>query len=361
MYSPLILLETLKHYIILYYLFFFFLFVFCWVSNFYLYRHTKKWFIGIVICILAIIIGGRGLNIGTDTLNYSHIFESVANSSLQELPLLDEPIFFLFTKFLSILGDYRFYLFLISLTTLLLTYYYCILIKYYESVILPVLLFFCIAITQVFFNQQVNIIRVGFAMPFLLLFSYFLCLNSRKSIIYACVAFGIHQTMIIPILIFCFIRYIKLSWFWYYVVYLVAIVLSYLGIGVHRLSFLLGLDSKKIDLYFSSNYWDYRTGFRLDFVLFNTLFLLIFLVLKQDDRLIGYYIKYYIMMSALFFLWFYIPFSDRIGAFAWNYIPIILYISSCKYFSSKRVKYGSLTFLFLFIVNIFLTGIFTMQ
>ena len=357
---PLIQLPTLKHYIILYYLFFFFLFFVGLISNFYLYHRTKKSFMTFIICLLAIMIGGRSSNIGTDTLNYAYIFEDASNVSLHEISLLQEPIFVVFTQIISLLGNFHFYLFVISLITLFFTYRYCILLNEYRHAASPILLFFCIAISQVFFNQQINIIRSGLAMPFLLLFSYNLYLKNKKALVYACFAFGIHQTMIIPILIFCFIRCIKLSWIWYCILYVGSSILSYLAIGVHRLAFLIGLDSNKVDLYFSSGNFDYKVGFRWDFLLFNTLFLFVFLVLKQKDELLSYYVKYYILSSCLFFLWFYVPFSDRIGAFSWNFIPIILYLSFCNYFSSKQRLYGSFAFLFLSVVNIFLTGVFEM-
>lgn len=360
-----IVLDNLKQYAILYYSSFFLLFLGCLFFNFYLHRGTQKRILIIIIVLLASIIGCRSLDVGTDTLTYKAIFDDISNITswsqlLDNLSLINEPLFVLLTWSISSVGTYNLYLILFSLLSFLFTYKYCILLTRTEKVGSPVLLFFCMAIIFVFFNQQLNIIRSGLGLSFLFLYMHFFYSKKyRKALIFACLACWTHFSMILPILIILIVRMIKIPIVYYYIFYVISIVLAYIGWGVHRLGFLLGLNSQKIDLYIgNARYTEYNVGFRLDFVVFNTFFLLVFIWLKlHHDLLLNYYVKYYILTSVLFFLWFYIPYSDRIGVFSWNFISVILYIGICKRFPQKQVLYGSMSFLFLFFINMILAFI----
>ena len=73
----------------------------------------------------------------------------------------------------------------------------------------------------------------------------------------------------------------------------------------------------------------YITGFKVQFVAFNSFFLFLFIyIYEQINKLQVFhdykvYLKYYILSSSVFFLMFHIPYSDRVGLMSWVVIPVL--------------------------------------
>lgn len=353
-------LNSLEEYKVIYYVLVFICFIIGIMSN--SFRLRKKHYIvyGFIL-LFALWIGGRPLDIGTDTIAYKYMFESQKGIPLFSGVYQGDLLFIFISRIGVNWGNYQFCFFAVSFLTLLFTYLFAKKLCKEEYVGSSLLLFFCILATHIYFNQQFNIIRSGLSISILYFFFYAIYKKQHiPALIYGTVAIGLHMTMLIPIVILLFIHFFpSLNIKYCIYIYLIAIILSYLGYGVHTFSdFLLGSEIRQIQSYLNGNDFEYKIGFRIDFVIFNSFFLIWFLYLrnrlKGEDLFLDYSIKYYLLTSTIFFLWFYIPFSDRVGAYSWNIIPIILYVSMCKSFPREQKTYGILTFISIYIINFIL-------
>ena len=198
--------------------------------------------------------------------------------------------------------------------------------------------------------------RQGIAISFFLLsLNYY----KKKKIFYSLILFLIsisfQYSMVIPVCIFLFsskLKTIKLP----IICFLFFSVLSIFNFNI------LSILNNKITLINRINYvlnatWiEYRTGFRIDFFIFNTFFVTLGLYFfKQSINKIPEYKTYlssYLFTSSIFFLMFPFPYSDRFGLLSWIFIPFILlpFFHEIKRFK----KYGLLiSYAIIFSFNIF--------
>lgn len=352
--------NSLDDYKNFYYILIFVFFIIGYITN--SFRRGKKYYvIYAIILLFSLFIGNRPINVGTDTIEYQYMFDGESNKLLTDSISDGDPLFVLLLRFCSIFGDVHFCFTLISFITLLGTYLFAKKICEEENVGSSLLLMFIIMSTSVFFSQQINVIRSGIAIVFLYFYFYsFYKKEYKTSLIYALISIGFHLTMFIPIFIILLINCFNIKEKICLLFYLLSIIISFLGYGVHSFSdYLLGFDLRQIQSYLSGEDTEYQIGFRYDFVIFNTFFLLIFILLKKKysaniDAFFTFCFKYYLLSSSVFFLWFYIPFSDRVGTYSWSFIPLIFYIGSCKTFPNRERYYGVLTFTVIYFVNLIL-------
>jgi hypothetical protein len=199
-------------------------------------------------------------------------------------------------------------------------------------------------------NEEVNTIRNGMAVAFFLNYCYHFYKEEKKPmLIYGFLSIFSHFSTAIFIgisLLTKFAPKIKLKW--YVVAFFVTMVLSYIGVSVLN----LGIQNIEMDQVheYTNNIEDssYQTGFRVTFALYNTFFLLLFLYFRKVSQTRAIIreslLKLYIGSSCIFFLWFAIPFSDRVGAYSWQLIPLLLCLNIQ---SSSRRHNLLLTFAFL--------------
>lgn len=304
------------------------------------------------------LIGLRDYNVGTDTTNYYNIVW-LTNESIT---FDTEFLFSLLAKIIKYLGlGYSSFLFIIA-TIFILTNYIAIkrICNFYNSNILYA--FFTYFSMFFFLSISINIVRQGISLSFLLLaYSYLINKsNKAKVIIAAIIATFFHVTALIPILIY-FVSYNKykiLKNEYFYLLYIVFVILSYLNIGLLDISpyivEVLGSDNRRVD-YLSDNDFGYTIGFKPQFVVFNTVFLFVALYVKSRilspaiESEYSVIIRYYILASCAFFMAFQIPFSDRWGLFSWISIPILL----IPLFSATYIKKGVKIHWILLLISIF--------
>lgn len=213
-----------------------------------------------------------------------------------------------------------------------------------------------------FEHLGINIVRQGVSLAFFLLAVSLYFRNPQKVqywIVPLILGTGFHITTVVVLLLFCMVIILKkIKTLWYYAIYLLAMIVSALGAGVLSLGSYLNIfflvDSQKAEYYINNeNNEDYTVGFKTQFAIFNTVFLGIFTfinvkILHYENESYEILLRYYMIMSAVFFLMFQIPFSDRWGMMCWITIPFLL----APLFSiNKTAKYsiGTLAFLmFLF-------------
>ena len=305
----------------------------------------------LVIASISLLVGSRPENVGTDTEIYVYWIQSTLNNprfDIQNFGL--DPVFSLVLYCLGIFGNVSISLFGISLITNLVTYYFCKRIS--PNALFPArLMFLTIMASFSYFSQQINVIRIGFAMGVALMFTLSL-LNNKKAqtIIWGIVALFSHFSTIFILAPAVLVQKTNIKIKYYLIAYAAAVAFSAVGYGILDTGILALIAFSKVDLYTQGTTNGYEVGFRPAFVLFNTFFLFLFLYLRRNaDYRTDYYLKIYIITSIIFFLWFALPFSDRIGAFSWNILPILLSIFLCNRYKRSSLKATSFVLLYAFI------------
>ncbi|AQY21604.1 EpsG family protein [Riemerella anatipestifer] len=310
-----------------------------------------------LIVVFSIIVGFRTVEVGTDTgIYYYQWIADIPYESITEI------VFYFLMKFIKSF-DLSFSVFLIIVSSL---YYFFTfkafenLSKKYDTSIILLLLSF---ISLFFSNSMaINIIRQGLSMS-ILLYAYSLFINKdRKYWIFTLIGFLTHSTSIISILIFIGINKFarKVSIYYFIFLFFIGILLSFLNFGLLDVApfiiDILGADSRRTT-YITNGSSDYVVGFKPQFVVFNTIFLLFFL--KARKKLLNHkwgenyqvLLKYFLLTSFLFFMAFQLPYSDRWGIFSWISIPVLM----LPYFSRgiSVVRFKTPIVLFFIFIYIF--------
>lgn len=283
---------------------------------------------------LFLIVGFRNSDVGTDTENYYYLLWQ----QKPEIKFNNEFLFSLIATYLQYYDlNYTYFLILISA---LFFYFIFRSLKNYSLLYQANLLMALFAFMSFFFfsSMSINVIRQGVSLA-ILLYAFTLLLkkdNKIKIIIYSVVAVAFHLTSIIPILLVALSYYLstksgKLIYF-LVLLYFSVILLAFLNIGflniAPSLSQLLGSDGRSG--YLNGETYDYVVGFKPQFVVFNTFFLLIALYIRKNlteielKKQYNVILIYYIIASWLLFLAFQLPFSDRWGLFSWIIIPFLI-------------------------------------
>ncbi|WP_168389521.1 EpsG family protein [Acinetobacter indicus] len=291
-----------------------------------------KFLVFLPLVSLIFLVGLRGYNVGADTSNYY-------NKLWLGEPELNFNSEFLFDLLAIILRgfdlSYTFFLFLISI--LFYVFLYGALKKYTKQFEANLFFAFFVCISLFFFlSMSINVIRQGVSLS-ILLFSYTLWVERKSNfwvLFFVFLALSFHLTSIIPVLIFIVsILFSRYKYFNFLVlIYFFMILVSYFNYGFLNISplFLDFLGEDKRAGYFADDDYGYQVGFKPQFVIFNTFFLLLFLYVKnrlKSDFLEEKYTQlvcYYILSSIMLFMAFQLPFSDRWGLFSWIVIPFLV-------------------------------------
>ena len=314
----------------------------------------------VVFFALMLLVGMRAFDVGTDTGNY---FKAWQFKKLDIQFQSDFLFYFLMAMVRQSIDSYQVFLIVISA----LYYYFSYKALKNFSVTFDVKIIF---LTFVFFSlffylsSSINIMRQGFSLS-LFMYGVSITLKPKFKLLSVLSLFFIsallHLTSLIPILLFGAVSLFKnISIHLYIVLYLISAILSYFGVGLIDVSFLfesflLEIGDKRLN-YLDVKDMGYKTGFRLDFLIFNSLFLLYFLALRKRVNNIHYYdtlLKYFCIASAVFFMAFQINYSDRVGLFSWF---IIAPLFSPAFASRDNKFYTYLGFTLLLIVNYIFIG-----
>ncbi len=324
------------------------------------YLRTDRNILIVFVLTLIFLFGTRGMRIGTDTWNYYHFFylkginidHSIgAFFGYFNTDFIFEVIMYLTFPFKS----FTFFLFTACLIFNIGVYLFARKFTDYGHSGSSLLMFLGLASSFVFVSQQINIIRNGLAIPFLLFGMYYLNNKQlKKGIIFLFISYLCHGTILIPIACIILARIgnkIQLKYFLLF--YVIAIGLSFVGFGFDKIVFLDSLGGKYFERLSLVGDTTYRIGFRPDFVLYNTLFLVLFLkFISIKDKLSLFLIKYFILASVIFYFNFNIPFSDRIGAYSWIAIPLLFNTIIKNRFPGKLLHYLTIVTIAYFSINL---------
>jgi hypothetical protein len=322
----------------------------------------KKNFHGVInyishglIIIYALLFGLRDIDIGTDTSLYHYQYYNYEEIDFGT----DAPVGLLIMLLNNFSKNPQVFLFLMSF--LFLIVYSYSLWKYSDIQQSNFYLIVFSLISLFFFESLgINIIRQGVSIAF-----FILAIITHKIVPYQkykwrfllIMSVCFHFTSIIPILIYFLVISLKkvpINYFYY--LYLISALLAAISFSI--LSFkdyfigLLFIDERRSS-YLIDDFLDYTVGFKPQFVVFNSIFLILFFYLNRIQNNVFYtnLLKYYALISAVFFMMFQIPYSDRWGIMSWCVIPLL--IAPIFKVHDNRVSMNS-TFIVLFLIFIFI-------
>ncbi|WP_142786030.1 EpsG family protein [Changchengzhania lutea] len=320
-------------------------------------RNDKGILITFVV-FLIFFVGIREADIGTDTSNYFNFYfipvTTQVSSYFEVFTRLKSD--FLFEVLMSFSYWHRnFKLFLLTVAIVMNVSLYVFVRKFtdFGKKGSSLILFLTIASSFSFMSIEINILRNGLSLCFILLSLHsILQKDTKKFIIYIIIAFLFHRTAIIPIVLFLVITFFnKIDIRYYLGFYVVAILASLAGFGFHAIPFLSELGGEDFQRLSYAGETTYNIGFRHDFVLYNTFFLVLFLKFTNWNTRDLFLIKYFILSSSVFFFNFYIPFSDRFGIYSWIIIPLLLFNTINEAFPARKVFISTVVLIGFFILN----------
>jgi hypothetical protein len=310
------------------------------------------------IFFLILFVGTREIYIGTDTGNYYNFFyipvtTQVSNYFEVFTRLKSDFLFEVLVSFSFWHQNFKFFLFTVSLVMNVTLYVFVRKFTSFGKGGSSLILFLTLASSFSFMSIETNILRNGLSICFILLGLYSILEKQYKNfIIYVVVAYLFHRTAVIPITLILLITFFdKIEVKFYLLFYVLAILLSLAGFGFHVVPFLAELGSEDLQSLSYVGESTYKVGFRYDFVIYNTFFLVLFLKFTSWNIRDQFLIKYFILSSAIFFFNFYIPFSDRFGVYSWVIIPLLLYNTINEAFPNNKINISTIVLIGFFVIN----------
>lgn len=210
------------------------------------------------------------------------------------------------------------------------------------------------------FSYATNGIKAGAAAAiFILGISYYK--NLIICIPLILISWGFHHSMILPVAAFCIAYFYKNVRFYYYV-WFVCLLISAFHITYFQTLFASMAeeqgDSSGVNYLMStsSSEWGGKSGFRLDFVIYSAMPLLVgyYAIFKKNLKLSNIYkllLSIYIITNSVWMLCMYIHYTNRIAYLSWFLYPIVLIYPIIKedwgptqYNTLSKVALGSLAF-----------------
>lgn len=312
--------------------------------------------------LMTVFIGFRPIDpCFADTVGYAFYIDSIGTGDFALLGQYENLVFDNLIYFFARtgLGYNTFFLFIASIY-FIGTYYACR--KLFPKNTYAAYLIFLVAFST--YSYSVNGIKAGAAA------SIFLCaiaVNDRRKLSWglAILSWTFHHSMFV-----CVIAYLIVSIYrkpkWYFIFWGFCLVMSALHITYFQNLFSFLSDNKGSTYLDMSNMagWDGRTGFRLDFVLYSFMPILLGWYMKYKIKITS--LKYelilslYLLLNGIWLLCMYAGFTNRIAYLSWFLYPFLLAYPFVGCDISYRKKYktfaGVMFFHMSFTVLTFVTG-----
>ncbi len=192
-----------------------------------------------------------------------------------------------------------------------------------------------------FIAYATNGLRQGLSMSFLLMGYVLLFRNDRKAWIWILLAPLWHSGAWLAVAatvthqIMCtYIRKTSIRWALVFLALGIGIMFSATGINESIMTNLTGKIQLRdsFTIYFQDpDEFGYRSGFRLDYLLFSLIPLITAVLLRLrsaifDYKAAGWWLSLYLSLNVIYHLFSFAPFSDRFGGFSWLLMPLVIYL-----------------------------------
>jgi hypothetical protein len=320
------------------------------------YQSIANYIVLVLMLAYIFLFGLRTIDVGTDTemyhWQYTHHNEITFGT--------DAPVGYMF-KFLNIFSENpQIFLFVMSFLFVMLNFYA---LKKYTKFYKSNFFLSVFSLISLFFFESlgINVIRQGLSLAFFVLAIIFRDFSPKRKfkwISFLVLAVCFHFTSLIPVVIYLSVAYFKnVRMYYYYGIYIISVFLSAASISIlsfkdYFIGFLL-IDERRSG-YLDGDDSSYLVGFKPQFVAFNTIFLILFIYLNNIEKNDFYtnLLKYYIVISAIFYMMFQIPYSDRWGVMSWCVIPF-LFAPMFKVYRNKKSMKAVFSIVFLIFIFVF--------
>jgi len=274
----------------------------------------------IIFTTLTLTIGLRDISVGSDTENYKNIYKYIHEENTKNI--FQDILFTYLTKLLRYLDNEYLYF-----TIVCLIFNFQIILLFKKLKINYIIGFSLFIFSFFYFTLTTNIIRNSLAIPFgIIAVNYMLDNKIKKSLVIFAIAILLHKSMIIYLTGATITKTLKgKSINSILLTILILLCFFYKNIEYLLYSYLENLtqltDINSIYLV-EDNKFDYKIGFRLDFLILNFLAIIITYLIRQkiNDKLVTFIIT--LSVITIFSLPF--PYSDRTFLLVWVFIPILL-------------------------------------
>ena len=283
---------------------------------------------GLLLAVFVAVMLGTydiGWEISYDRENYASYFLHYANYDVpwNEILFEGEWLFNSYMKALSFLGDPQYWL---LCTAFIYTFNYYIVARRVAPENVYILLLAMVS-SFCFIGYGTNTIRAGFALSFVLVgFSYYQ--NLFQSLLLFFIAYNIHHSTAIPIAAFFVAKcYDKPKFF--YSFWFICVALSAVAGGYFTTLFSsLGQDfDNRVD-YLTTTETHYHTGFRIDFILYSFLPIIIGYIyqnrLNYNNSFYTILHSTYVISNAFWVLVIRANFSDRFAYLSWFMYALVM-------------------------------------
>lgn len=291
---------------------------------------SEKEVIGFVLMLFMVLfVGSRPISGGYfgDMANYYYVYRTLEGKSFAFDLSLNDPVWENFFRWWASnrLG-FGSFMIVVALGYFGIAYKTCCRIFPYDKLV-SYLVFLAAFST---FSYGTNGLRAGIAgVIFLLALSY--AGNWIVCFSLALVSFGIHHSMVMPIFaMFAALAYRKTNVYlgiWLVCVFISALHITWFQDFFSQLSAGSGDKSGAEYLEVSSS-GGWRTGFRLDFILYSAMPVVVsyYTVLKKriQSEYYGFLINIYLITNSIWMLCMYANYTNRIAYLSWSMYPVIL-------------------------------------
>ena len=283
----------------------------------------------IFFIVIALYLGVRDYDIGTDTVNYIRDFRYIEQQpsltgALDTIRRGSDPLFTVLTFYISRLFSEQEYLLLLTMLFLVpIAIFIFKLTKGRRSLLLLAFLSL-----YSFKYMAINTIRSGIAMSFALLAMYVFFHRKHwlKILSSSILPVVLHVSSLIFIVPMIAVRYVK-NVNVFYLLILLTSILSFIGFGLDNIPIVAQalMESERASSYIEGNE-RYQTGFSITYWLYNFIVFLyaVYFSRKIDDDFYSYLMRLFIFLTSIYYLCFNIAYNDRIGVYSWMLIPILI-------------------------------------
>jgi len=268
----------------------------------------------------------------TDLYNYFNKFNSLKGVSFPTLNLAEEPLFYLLQWLIvNMTGSFNIFLVIvwgIIVSNIIKSVHNIFPSHYILYVLFSYFTFF------IFFNYVLNVMRQGLAISFIILgVSYLIKKKDRvdwRFYIPIIIAPMFHVSALPVSIVLIVLKFSNIDFKWILMSWLGA---SFLFLTDLNSSFFSGLNIEPIEDYTSTTVLThYSETNRLDFFIFSAFFVIISLLIwkyifsKNNTQYLEV-IKCYLIFNSYFLLLGFIGYSDRLAAYSWMLIPILIWMA----------------------------------
>lgn len=313
----------------------------------------QGWPIELCLCVFSIYIMTfipDDASIATDRINYAHLFETGEATNITDIGFLG----YVWLCRVLLRGNVDLFFGLSAIIYVGALWLLSKILCGRKSVYVIITAFMSLG----FLSYNVNTLRAGLALAlFLFAIASHVEKNKVMFVSFSVLSVLLHfSTALIVISYLLSLTRIKIKW--YYFVWIVFLIISFLNIASPLTDFVRLADNIKINGYLDARFVEYKVGFRWDFIMYSLfpLFIGYWFAIRNNYHNPIYLRLYkcYILTNAIWLLYIRIPFTNRVAFLSWFLLPflVLLPFFDGRYKNGQAAFYSGMIIAFVCILNL---------